>query len=251
MQNEIKDADSSASFMFRVRKVTPRGTQTRLMVETSEAMAGMLIAVNDRPLEAVERQAELARVERFLKDPRELKKKVKQEKEDADRITDIMNALPDALLYQSDVAAPARAEIGLEGERLVRLGFQPNPTYDPPSRVEQVLTAMHGAMLIDAGQLRFVSIDGTLTRDVGFGWGILGHLDRGGHFLIEQREVAPEQWRLTRMHLDFTGKILFFKDLEINSDETYSDFRPVPSGLTFAQGLALIRAPSADASVNK
>jgi hypothetical protein len=240
VRNEIKAAGDTAYFMFRVRKETPRGSQTKLMVETTEAMVGILIAVNDRPLDDAERQAEFARVERFVKDPKELKKKIKQEKEDTDRVTQIMEAMPDALLYEYDGTEEGSPQTTRSGKRLVRLNFRPKPQYDPPSRVEQVLTAMQGHVLVDADKCRFVRIDGTLTRDVGFGWGILGHLDRGGRLLVEQREVTEGHWEIARMDLDFTGKILLFKDLEIKSDETYSDFRPVPSDLSFAQGFALL-----------
>ena len=34
---------------------------------------------------------------------------------------------------------------------------------------------------------------------MGFGWGFLGHLDRGGHFLVEQGEVVNGHWEVTRM----------------------------------------------------
>jgi hypothetical protein len=217
------------------------------MVETIEAMVGVLVAVNDRPLNVAERQAEFARVERFVKDPKELKKKIKQEQEDTDRVTQMMEAMPDALLYEYGGTETGKPESGESRDKPLRLNFHSNPKYNPPSRVEQVLTAMQGYVLIDADKNRFVRIEGTLARDVGFGWGILGHLDRGGHFLVEQCKVTEGHWRVARMHLDFTGKILFFKDLEIKSDEMYSDYRPVPSNLTFAQGFALLRSPSGEA----
>ena len=85
VQNEIKSSNDHAKFMFRDRKETPKGSQTKLVVETREAMAGMLIAVNDHPLTPEQRRGEEARLERFMNDSAELKKKAKQEKEDAER----------------------------------------------------------------------------------------------------------------------------------------------------------------------
>src|SRR2546427_4657753 len=82
-QNEVKPANDRVKFMFRERKDSPRGSQTKLLVETGEAMAGMVIAINDRPLTPEQRQAEIARVERFIKNPEELKKKIRDEKDDA------------------------------------------------------------------------------------------------------------------------------------------------------------------------
>jgi hypothetical protein len=107
--------------------------------------------------------------------------------------------------------------------------------------VEQVLSGMQGTVLIDAQQHRIAKIDGTLFKDVSFGWGILGHLDKGGRFQVEQGEVAEGRWDIERMSLSFTGRILLFKGLNIKSEEVYSDYRRVDDDLSFAQGVALLK----------
>ena len=43
------------------------------------------------------------------------------------------------------------------------------------------------------------------------------------------------------MTLNFTGKILLFKSLSIASKEVFDAFRQVPSDLTFAQALDLLK----------
>ena len=246
VQNEVKAAtDDSVRYMFRSRKETPRGTQTKLYVQTRDAMVGLLIALNDKPLTPEQRQAEESRVERLLKNPAELQHKRKQEKDDEERTTRIMKALPDAFLYQYDGNETGKQGVGAPGDELVRLRFRSNPNYNPPSRVEQVLAGMQGVLLIDAKRNRVAKIEGTLFRDIGFGWGILGHLDKGGHFLVEQTSVPGNGWEISHMNLNFTGKIMMFKRLTIKSDEVYSDFRPVPRNLTFAQGFALLKKQEA------
>jgi hypothetical protein len=250
VQNEVKSANDQTKFMFLERKETPRGSQTKLIVETREATAGMVIAVNDRPLTPEERQAEIARIERFIKNPEELKKKIRDEKEDADRTARIMKALPDAFLYQPDGTEVGKEGLGKPGDELVRLKFRPNPRYTPPSRVEQVLTGMEGTLLIDAKQYRLARIDGKLFKEVGFGWGILGHLNPGGHFLVDQADVGYGRWEGTHMDLAFTGKVLLFKSLNIRSNEIYSDFRPVPPNLTFAQAVELLKKEEAVVAQN-
>jgi hypothetical protein len=44
------------------------------------------------------------------------------------------------------------------------------------------------------------------------------------------------------MSLSLNGKILLFKNVVIQSDEVFSDFRVVPAGTTFAQGVAMLKA---------
>ena len=56
--NELQAAKETAKYRFRDRKETPHGSQTKLMVETRDAMAGIVIAIDDRPLTAEEREAE-------------------------------------------------------------------------------------------------------------------------------------------------------------------------------------------------
>jgi hypothetical protein len=243
---EIDASKSSGRFMFRQRKLTAKGSETKLIIETRDAMAGLLIAIDDHPLTPEQRRAEDDRVDRFAKDPEELRKRQKQEKDDEERIGRIMRALPEAFIYEYDGTEPATKGVGRMGETLARLRFHPNPNYDPPTHVEQVLVGMAGYLLIDEQRHRIARIDGTLDRDVGFGWGILGHLDRGGHFLVEQGDVGQSDWEITHMDLAFTGKVLFFKSINIKSSEYESDFRPVPPTLSFAQGIELLRKNAAE-----
>lgn len=252
VQNEIKASTSpSGHHMFVSLKETAHGSQTKLYCETKDAMAGMAIAYDGKPLTAQQRQAEEARLEQLMNDPADLAKKRQREKEDADRVTRIVRAMPDAFLYEYAGTEPGKPGLGREGDELIRLNFRPNPRYDPPSRVEQVLSGMQGQLLIDANKRRIARIDGVLFKDVGFGWGILGHLDKGGHFLVEQGDVGDGTWDMRRMGLAFTGKILFFKRIDIKSTETYSDFRTVPTSLTFAQGVELLKKQEATLAENR
>ncbi|MBZ5597175.1 MAG: hypothetical protein LAN83_02530 [Acidobacteriia bacterium] len=251
VDNELKHSGDSPKFMFRETRETPHGSSTKLMVETRDAMAGMLIALNGKPLGPGIRQAELGRLNHLAQDPDALRHKRKQEKEDEARVNRIVKALPDAFIYEPDGDQLGVPGIGKPGDGLVRLKFRPNPNYDPPSRTEQVLAGMQGYLLIDANKCRIAKIDGTLFKDVSFGWGILGHLDKGGHFLVEQADVGGDHWEISHMSLDFTGKILLFKSLNIKSNDVYSDFRPAPADLTFAQGVELLKKQEAELAENQ
>ena len=244
--NEVAAAnDDSTKHMFRSRKQTPQGSQTRLYVETREAMAGMTIAYNDKPLTPEQMRGEEAHLAGLVAHPEELRHKHSQEQESADHTLRIVKALPDAFLYEYDGEEQGTAGLGKIGDRLVRLKFRPNPQYHPPSRVEDVLTGMQGVVLIDPTARRIARIDGTLFKEVSFGWGILGHLDKGGHFLVEQTDCGNGSWEISRMSLGFTGRILLFKSIAIKSEEVFSDFRSVPASTTFAQGVEMLKAEEA------
>jgi hypothetical protein len=241
VQNEVNATSGSVRFMFHGTKTTPKGSTTKIYVETKEATAGMVVAYDGKPLTPQQHQDEEARVERFVKSPEELRKKHAQEHEDAERTMRIVRALPDAFLYADEGEEPGSAGVGRVGATLVKLKFRPNPDYKPPSHVEDVLTGMQGYLLVDAAHDRIASIDGTLFKEVGFGWGILGHLNRGGHFIVHQQSVDDNVWEISSMTLQFTGKILLFKSLSIDSIEVFSDFKPVSPDLTFAQAVELLK----------
>jgi hypothetical protein len=244
--NEIAAAnDDSIKHTFRARKQTPQGSQTRLYVETQSAMAGMTIAYNDQPLMPEQMQGEENHLAGLVSDPEQLSRKHSQEQQTAEHTLRIVKALPDAFLYDYDGEEQGATDLGKDGDRLVRLKFRPNPAYQSPSRVEQVLEGMQGFVLIDSTARRIARIDGTLFKEVSFGWGILGHLNKGGHFLVEQRDVGDGSWEVSRMSLSFTGKILLFKSIAINSEEVFSAFRRVPPDTTFAQGVEMLKAEEA------
>jgi hypothetical protein len=154
--------------------------------------------------------------------------------------------MPEALVYEYDGFEHATAVLGHKGDDLVRVKFHPNPDYAPPTRVEQLLTGMAGTILLDPQRQRLARIAGTLQKDVAFGWGILGHLDKGGRILLEQGDLADGNWVLTHFMMRFTGKVLFFKGLDVNTTESSWDFHRVPDDLAFAQGLVLLKKQEAE-----
>jgi len=242
--NEVEAANHpNALHMFRSRRQTPKGSQTRLYVETQDALAAMLIAVDDHPLSAQQQQGEINHLAGLINNPDQLRKKRAREKEDEERTLRIVKALPNAFRYEYAGTESGEAGLGVSGGQLVKLKFRPNPEYSPPSRVEQVLEGMQGDLLIDTGARRLARIDGAMFREVTFGWGIIGHLDKGGHFLVQQADLGlgDGAWGITEIKLNITGKILLFKGLKMESDEVLSDFRKMPENLTFAQGVEMLK----------
>lgn len=235
--NEEKASKEHVRLLYRLRTETPKaGATTKELVETNDGVVARLIAVNDKPPSADDRKRDDDRLEQLAKDPQARTAKQKKQKEDEERTTRMVKALPDAFVYDYDGFEPDK-----DGQQLVRLKFKPNPKYDPPARELQVYQGMQGTMLIDARDERLVKIQAKLFRGVNFGWGILGHLDPGGQFEVEQSRVNGERWEVTEMRLRFTGKVLFFKNLNINEHETAFDYRRAPDNLTFLQGVEFLK----------
>lgn len=231
--NEL-NAHDAESFMYRDWRQTPDGSKTKEMIETRDGVVARLIAVNNQPLTPQQKSAEDERLQNLLRHPELQQKKKKEQQEDEARVKRMFKELPAAFLYQYDGVQP-----GKSGE-LIRLRFQPDPNFSPASRETSVFKAMSGYMWVSAADMRLAKIEATLFREVTFGWGILGHLNKGGHFIVEQSKIAPNRWQATDMNIQFTGKVLFFKTINMRQIEKLSDFRHVPDGLTLAQGIQLL-----------
>ena len=229
-KNEIKATEYHQYFMYRDHVDYKTHSITREVIETPQGGLGSTIAINGQPLTPEQRAKDNQKLEKFANDPEARRKKELASKEEDQRDQLMLTSLPDAFLYTY-----AGTEQGPNGDELVHLTFKPNPNFSPPNHETRVYEGMQGDMLIDRKAMRIAKIDGTLFKDVDFGWGILGRLYKGGKFYIEQRDVGGGRWETVRQTLQFTGKILMVKSLNIYSSETATDFRPVPANLTVAQ----------------
>ncbi len=94
---------------------------------------------------------------------------------------------------------------------------------------------MDGFIIVNTRQNRLVEISGQLTNGVGFLGGLFGHLDPGGTFDVRRQEIAPQYWAISHLKVNMNGKILFFKTIAVQQDETHSDFQRIPDTTTLTQ----------------
>jgi hypothetical protein len=222
VQNELNPPSrNEVYFTWKQRTVKPNRTIVRQMVETPAGLIARVISINDRQLTPEELRKEDQRIYRLL-DPSQMNAKRKEQKDDEERTRKMVAALPDA--FQYEYAGTEQKD----GHTWVNLKFKPNPHFDPPSRETLVFEGMQGDMTIDSTAKRIAKIDGTMMKDVSIGWGIIGRLDKGGRFYVEQAPIGDGQWEITKMRLNFNGRALIFKSIHIDSVDTATDFKKVP-----------------------
>ncbi len=234
-QNEIKASDVEQYFMFKDNTDYKDHSVTKEVLRTKQGGLTTTLLINGHPLTADERKKDNEKLEKFANDSDARRKRREANKEDDKRGELMLASLPDAFLYTY-----VGTDHGPKGEELVHLNFKPNPNFSPPNHETAVYQGMEGDMIIDHKALRIAKIDGTLFKDVDFGWGILGKLYKGGKFIIVQRDVGGGHWEEVQETLQFNGKILMLKPLTIWSTETMTDFRPIPADLSTAQALDLL-----------
>jgi hypothetical protein len=95
-------------------------------------------------------------------------------------------------------------------------------------------------MTVDTRQERLVALNAHLMEDVKFGFGVLGHLDKGSTFEICQTEVIPGQWEMTELQVNMKGKALLFKTIGVQVTEDHSDFHRVADDLTLEEAADIL-----------
>jgi hypothetical protein len=220
---------------YRLRKSSPRLTSTKEIVETAEGDVARLLQIDDQPLSQAEEQTEQARLKALLDNPSIQQHRKQSEDSDAARAMKVLQVLPTAFLYQ--FAGTGTAVTGT----VEKFTFKPNPQFSPPDLETEVLTAMAGELWIDPAQERVVRLAGSLQQDKNIGWGLIGELDKGGRVQIDQADVGGHQWRIVHLQLKMNGRLLW-KTKNSDSVQDYSQFSPVPAGLSYKQAIQMLRA---------
>jgi hypothetical protein len=214
------------------------GKQKLLHVcQTGDGEIERLIAVDGQPLTPQQARDEDRRIHHLLNDAGELKARRKKDREDGEQARKLLKLFPVAFRFQY---------AGKEGT-LVRVSFTPNPQFRPAGHSEQVFHHMEGTLLLDPVNQRLAAMDGRLTSEVKFAGGLLGHLEKGGTFQVQQRDVGSNCWEVTLMKIQMNGKALFFKTISVHTDEKYSGFQPAPEGINLFQAAELVKRKSASA----
>lgn len=217
-------------WMYRLEKEDSGKKQVEEIIETSKGSLSRLLSVDGHPLNAKQRQKEAQRLQRLVSHPGEQRKLQQESDKKAQQGARLFKILPDVFVF---------AYAGRQGD-LVTLTFRPNPNFRPPSIEDRVFYAMQGEMTVDVKQDRLAELNGHLVEDVKFGGGLLGHLDKGGHFEVKQAEVAPGHWEMTVLDVRMKGKVLLFKTIGAQERENHSDFHRVPDNITLAEAADML-----------
>jgi hypothetical protein len=231
-ENEVQ-AQINDQSLWCYRQLKEEQGKKRLFAvcETNDGEVDRLLEVNGQELSPKQRQAEDQRIQKMLDDPDQMRQQQKKSAEDAKQERELLKMFPDAFRFQY---------AGMQGN-LIMLNFAPNPNFRPSNRAAQVFHHIEGSLLADGEQKRLAEIDGRLTSPVKFGWGLLGHLDKGGTFLVTQQDLGSGHWELTMLDVEMNGKALFFKTIGVREKELHTDFQQVPEGTRPRQAFELMR----------
>jgi hypothetical protein len=230
--NEIRAQQNDHS-LWRYMQTRQRGTVTERLafVETPQGEMHRLLAQNGQPLSPQASGLEDARIQKLLASPEVFQQRARKEEQDAQEERHLLRMLPMAFRYR----------YGGRENHLIQLDFAPNPSFKPQRREGEVFRHLQGSMWIDASQKRVARIEGRLTSEVKFGGGWLGHLAKGGTFMVEQKDVGHGHWELTKLQVNMHGRVLFFRTISMRHSEQDSDFTPVPADISLEEAAKLLK----------
>ena len=179
-------AHDHSRWHYHVHREDQKNNYDRDVIDTSEGSLARTLLIWGRPLTSEERQLDDERMRKLVSDPAERAKHAKREKEDDDRVSKMLRAIPKAFIFT------------YQGEEkgIVRLSFVPNSHFDPPTFELRIFRSLNGNLYIDRVQNRLAGVEGTLFENVNFGWGLLGKLYKGGTFKVVEKDLGDGHWTL-------------------------------------------------------
>lgn len=231
---------------------------TQEIIETAQGDVARLVAVNGAPLTPAARRAEANRLQALAANPALQQHRLHREQADEAHIDKLLRLLPNAFIYRYAGSDPCSVEtipVSVPGvpsapasdparppDTCYHLTFTPNPQWNPPDLESRILTAMAGDVWIDSNGDRLHRLTAHLISDVDFGWGIVGRFSQGGTIFLEQDRLWGNEWELTRMKLNLSGRVLLVKSLRVFLDEKMGDFEPVPKNLDYREAIRMLLA---------
>ncbi len=241
VQNELAALQGDRScWEYRELQLNRGHKELRAVAETKEGTVDRLLAVDGRPVDAQQSQAEDRRIQTFLSDPNQIRDDTAKRHKDEQTSLGLMKMLPQAFLYK---------RTGDQGG-LVVLTFTPNPSFQPSTREATVFHHMQGTMWIDPHAMRLVRLDGALTSSVKFGGGVLGYLNAGGTFSIKQADVGDGHWDTISLNVKMNGKALFFKTIGVQENRTFSHYQKISPSTTLRQAAASLSRDAGDTTAD-
>ena len=229
--NELRTQGANDShWMYHVDREEQGKATGKEVIQTAHGTIDKLVSVDAHPLSATQERQESNRIRNLINNSAEQRRIEQLRKKDAEQCKELFKMVPDAFLFT----------YAGSGKSMVKLNYRPNPNFQPPSREARVFHELQGQVWVDATQRRLIRMSGELMSDVKFAGGLLGYLQKGGHFDVQQQEISPGEWELTSLDVQMQGKALLMKTISIQQKEHRTNFRPVPGTLTISEAVDVL-----------
>jgi hypothetical protein len=203
---------------------------TERVVETAIGNVRLLLAEDGKPLSGERQAVERAKLADVAAHPDTFQKRERAMKNDEQHAEQMLALLHKAFLFD---------EPRTEGSDL-RIGFRPDPAYQPKTMEEKVLHAMSGTVLVDERTNQLHRIEGKVPADVSLGHGLLGTVHAGSSFSTQHELEQGGEWQVALVNTAIEGKAMLFKEIGRNEHVVHSEFKKMSDNINLAEAVALL-----------
>jgi len=226
-ENELQQRKHNPLWASQVERRTAGHVYREQEIDTVDGPVHRLLSVDGHEPSPLERKQDDDRLRDLRENPRARLTLNKNREAAEKRVDDLLHAIPGVFLFEDQ---------GKQGG-LERLAFHPNPAYKPASYEEMALHGLSGVVLIDLTEKRLARFSGTLAQQVKFGYGVLGHLNKGGMIEVNRVRLSPGLWGTSLLRVDLDGRFALFKNISNQMDESRSDFAQVSPDMNIQRAL--------------
>lgn len=185
-----------------------------------------LAGKDGKPLSESDARKEQEKVEKYLRDHEEQKKKDAKEKakdkarkksEDDD---DVNIA---AFLRISQLVNPRRERF--RGQQVIVFDFEPRPGYKPRGRSESLVHKLAGTIWIDEGARQVARLEARMMDSFRVGGGLLASVGRGSAIVLEQELLHNEVWLPSYAEMNLSARVLLVAGVKVNRLLRFSNYQ--------------------------
>jgi hypothetical protein len=222
-KNELIALHHDDSYLrYRTHTISDKGDVVRDVVESKDGTVARLILRDGKPLTEEQDKSERQRLNDMIASPSAFYRHIRNGESDRKMADKLVPLMADAMIY---TYTPGQPQTGKSGAREVVIDYKPNPKFNPPNTEAEALTGLEGRIWIDAKAHYLVRMEGTISRGVNFGWGMLAHIYPGGKLALSQTSIGENRWIFTYFSMKLSVRALMLKTVNVHTESTASDFQ--------------------------
>jgi len=222
--NELTALHHTDSYLrYRTHTISEKGDLVRDVVESKDGTVARLIMKDGKPLTEEQDKGERERLNDMIASPSAYFRHVRNSDSDRKIADKLVPLVADSGIF---TYTPGQPQSGKNGGALeIVIDYRPNPKFNPPNTEAEALTGLEGRVWIDAKSHYLVRMEGTISRGVNFGWGMLAHIYPGGKLELDQTDAGGNRWVYTHFSMRLTVRALMLKTVTVHTESTGSDFQ--------------------------
>lgn len=240
-QIHVIEEEGSFPLSYRTRKMDDKGDTTREVIESQQGTVARLVERDGRLLTRGEDSEERSRLGDILSHPDAFRKHQKRNEAVRAYSTELVRLFPRSMLSRYAAGQP---QIGQGRGPQIVIDFDPNPAFNPPSLVAELLTGLQGRLWIDMRTHTLVRVEGHVIHTVNFGWGVLARIHAGGTVIFEQTQVGSDRWAYSHLDDHLRMREVMVHTTEQNVRMSAWNFRLLPTPISVEDAVKSLLARS-------